>query len=167
MDFVADRLQDGRYFRVLTMLDQYDRISLGLVAATSFSGAKVSACLDEIAKHRGYPQSITCDNGPEFCSRAFDGWAHLHKIRIDYVRPGKPVENGYIESFNARLRDECLNVSLFASLNDAKAKLEAWRHDYNQNRPHSSLGNLAPTTFSAAALGQDKHRKISLSDAKS
>ena len=167
MDFVTDRLEDGRYFRVLTMLDQYDRTSLGLIAAGSFSGTKVSAYLDEIAQLRGYPQSITCDNGPEFCSRAFDRWAHLHKIRIDYIRPGKPVENGYIESFNARLRDECLNVTLFESLSDAKEKLEAWRQDYNQNRPHSSLGNLAPTTFSAAALDPDKHRKISLSNPKS
>lgn len=166
MDFVTDRLQDGRYFRILTIVDQYDRSSPGLMAALSFSGAKVSDYLDEIAKERGYPQSITCDNGPEFCSRSFDAWAHLHNIRIDYIRPGKPVENGYIESFNARLRDECLNVSLFNSITDAKEQLELWRQDYNQNRPHSSLGNLAPATFSAAALRPDKHRENSLSNAK-
>jgi putative transposase len=166
MDFVTDRLEDGRYFRVLTIVDQYDRNSPGLLAAPSFSGAKLRDYLDEIAKQRAYPRSITCDNGSEFCSRVFDSWAHLHNIRIDYIRPGKPVENGYIESFNARLRDECLHVSLFSSITDAKEKLEIWRQDYNQNRPHSSLGNLAPATFSAAALGQDQHRKNSLSTAK-
>jgi putative transposase len=87
------------------------------------------------------------DNGPEFCSRAFDRWAHLHQVKLHYIRPGKPADNGYIESFNARLRDECLNVNLFWSIQDATEKLEAWRRDYNEKRPHSSLGGLAPTQF--------------------
>jgi|ERR1700730_11456832 putative transposase len=167
MDFVTDRLEDGRYFRTLTIVDQYDRSSPGLVPALSFSGAKIIEALDEIAKSRGYPASITCDNGPEFCSRAFDGWAHLHQIRIDYIRPGRPTENGFIESFNARLRDECLNVSLFRSIADAKEKLETWREDYNYCRPHGSLANLAPAAFAAAALQSDQHRKNSLQTAKS
>ena len=110
MDFVTDRLEDGRRFRVLTIIDQYHRYSPALVPALSFSGARVVEELDRIARASGYPRSITCDNGPEFCSRAFDQWAHLHRVRIDYIRPGKPVENGFIESFNARLRDECLNL---------------------------------------------------------
>jgi putative transposase len=111
-------------------------------------GARVVEELDRIARDSGYPQSITCDNGPEFCSRAFDQWAHLHRVRIDYIRPGKPVENG----FNARLRDECLNLELFCSIEDAKIKLDAWRVDYNTTRPHSGLGNLAPAAFSRAAV---------------
>src|SRR5215472_17568918 len=106
----------------LTIIDQYHRYSPGLVPALSFSGTRVVEELDRIARTRGYPQSITCDNGPEFCSRAFDQWAHLHRIRIDFIRPGKPVENGFIESFNARLRDECLNLELFWSIEDAKNK---------------------------------------------
>jgi hypothetical protein len=107
--------------------------------------------LDPIARTSGYPRSITCDNGPVFWSRAFDQWAHLHRVRIDYIRPGKQVENGFIESFNARLRDECLNLELFWSIEDAKIKLDAWRADYNTARPHSGLGNLAPVAFPVAA----------------
>jgi putative transposase len=89
MDFVTDRLEDGRYFRALTVIDQYDRSSLGVVPALSFSGAKLGHYLDEMAKERGYPESITCDNGPEYCIRAFDSWAHLHHIRTDDIRPGR------------------------------------------------------------------------------
>src|SRR6516162_1228414 len=123
--------------------------------------------LDRIARTRGYPQSITCDNRPEFCSRAFDQWAHLHRIRIDFIRPGKPVENGFIESFNARLRDECLNLELFWSIEDAKIKLDAWRADYNTTRPHSGLGNLAPAAFPRAAVRSITNEKNTLQAAKS
>jgi Integrase core domain len=133
-------------------VDQYDRQSQCLIAALSFSGERLSQELDRIAKRVGYPESISCDNGPEFCSRVFDRWAHLHQVKVRYIRPGKPVENGYIESFNARLRDECLNVSLFWSIQDAIEKLESWRHDYNENRPHSSLGGLAPAQFGITRL---------------
>ena len=94
--------------------------------------------------------SITVDNGSEFASRAMDAWAYSHGIRLDFIRPGKPVENGYIESFNGRLRDECLNVSLFFSLEDARQKLEQWQQDYNRARPHSALRDQAPETFAAA-----------------
>jgi putative transposase len=148
VDFMSERLEDGCPLRVLTQVDQWNRLSHCVVAAKSFSGRRVSQELDRAAKEVGYPEVIRCDNGPEFCSRAFDQWAHLHRIRIDYIRPGKPVENSYIESFNARLRDECLNVNLFWSIPDAQQKLEAWRRDYNQNRPHSSLGGLAPAQYS-------------------
>jgi putative transposase len=158
IDFVTERLEDGRYFRILTQVDQYSRQSRCVVARLSFSGLGVSEELDRIAKESGYPESISCDNGPEFCSRAFDRWAHLHGIKIHYIRPGKPVENGYIESFNARLRDECLNVSLFWSIEDAQEKLEVWRNDYNEKRPHSSLGGLAPAQFSAESSEPDAAR---------
>jgi putative transposase len=167
MDFVTDRLEDGRRFRTLTIIDQYHRYSPGLVPALSFSGTRVVEELDRIARTWGYPQSITCDNGPEFCSRAFDQWAHLHRIRIDFIRPGKPVENGFIESFNARLRDECLNLELFWSIEDAKIKLDAWRADYNTTRPHSGLGNLAPAAFPRAAVRSITNEKNTLQAAKS
>jgi putative transposase len=167
MDFVTDRLEDGRRFRVLTIIDQYHRYSPALVPALSFSGVRVVEALDRIARPSGYPQSITCDNGPEFCSWAFDQWAHLHGVRIDYIRPGKPVENGFIESFNGRLRDECLNLELFWSIEDAKIKLDAWRADYNTARPHSGLGNLAPAAFSAAAAQLVTDNKNALQTAKS
>jgi putative transposase len=167
MDFVTDRLEGGRRFRVLTIIDQYHRYSPALVPALSFSGARVVEELDRIARASGYPRSITCDNGPEFCSRAFDQWAHLHRIRIDYIRPGKPVENGFIESFNARLRDECLNLELFWSVEDAKIKLDAWRADYNTTRPHSGLGNLPPAAFPGAAVQPVTNNKNALQTAKS
>ena len=159
MDFVTDRLEDGRAFRVLTIVDQCDRQSPGLEPALSFGGAKITEALDRIGQREGYPETITCDNGPEFCSRAFDQWAHLHGIRIDYIRPGKPTENGFIESFNARLRDECLNGSLFWSVADAKETLEGWRRDYNTCRPHSGLQNLTPAAFAAASERSVPHRE--------
>jgi putative transposase len=167
MDFVTDRFEDGRRFRVLTIIDQYHRYSPALVPALSFSGARVVEELDRIARVSGYPRSITCDNGPEFCSRAFDQWAHLHRVRIDYIRPGKPVENGFIESFNARLRDECLNLELFWGIEDAKIKLDAWRADYNTARPHSGLGNLPPAAFPGADVQPVTNNNNALQAAKS
>ena len=147
MDFVSDRLVDGRWFRVLTVVDQFTRECLPLLADSSLSGEKVAAALECVVGERGAPQSITVDNGSEFASRAMDAWAYRHGIHLDFIRPGKPVENGYIESFNGRLRDECLNVNLFFSLEDAREKLEAWRRDYNLRRPHSALRDEAPVVF--------------------
>jgi putative transposase len=147
MDFITDRLEDGRYFRTLTVVDQYTRECPVLLADLSLSGSKVSECLDQVAIKRGYPESITVDNGSEFCSRVMDAWAYRNKVKLDFIRPGKPVENGFIESFNGRLRDECLNTELFWSIQDARDKLEKWRQDYNNQRPHSSLANLPPAAF--------------------
>jgi putative transposase len=144
MDFIHDRLADGRAFRVLTVVDQYTRECLLLLADTSLSGEKVAAALNLVVAERGAPQSITVDNGTEFASRAMDAWAYGHGIQLDFIRPGRPVENGYIESFNGRLRDECLNVQVFFSLADARQKLGEWRHDYNHVRPHSALADHAP-----------------------
>ena len=129
------------------MVDQYTRECPVLEAAHSLTAAKVVDALDTVAAKRGYPESITVDNGSEFCSRVMDAWAYRHGVKLDFIRPGKPVENGYIESFNGRLRDECLNVELFWSVEDARAKLEKWRVDYNVHRPHSSLANLPPAAF--------------------
>jgi putative transposase len=107
----------------------------------------VAQVIDAIAFGRGYPEQITMDNGPEFFSKALDAWAYRRNVKLDFIRPGRPMENGYVESFNGRLRDECLNAELFLDIVDARQKLEAWRRDYNEQRPHSSVGNLTPTEF--------------------
>jgi len=144
MDFMSDRLADGRAFRVLTVVDQFSRECPLLEADRSLTGKRVVECLDRLAWLAGKPESITVDNGSEFCSRALDAWAYQHGVRLDFLRPGRPVENGFIESFNGKLRDECLNTEIFFTLEDARQKLERWRKDYNEQRPHSALGELPP-----------------------
>ena len=125
MDFVQDSLLDGRKFRVLTVVDVFTRECLALHADFSLTGRKVATVLDGVGATRGYPQQITVDNGTEFYSKAMDAWAYHRGVKLDFIRPGRPMENGYIESFNGRLRDECLNVELFSDLLDARAKLRA------------------------------------------
>lgn len=149
MDFVHDALADGRPFRVLTVLDQWSRQSPILEVASSMSGHTVSAALERALAEKEKPRSITVDHGTEFMSRALEDWAFARGVQLDFIRPGKPVENAFIEAFNGRLRDECLNVHQFLSIEDAKAKIEAWRLDYNARRPHSSLGHLTPNEFAA------------------
>jgi len=146
MDFVHDALADGRPFRILTVVDQWSRQSPLLEVASNMSGVTVGQALDR-ATVDTRPQSITVDHGTEFMSRALEDWAYQRGVALDFIRPGKPVENAFIEAFNGRLRDECLNVHQFASIHDAKAKIEAWRLDYNQRRPHSSLGHLTPNEY--------------------
>ena len=156
MDFVAQRLPDGRWIRVLTVVDQFTRECLTLHADTALSGEKVAAALDPVVALRGAPQSITVDNGTEFASKAMDLWAYKNGVHLDFIRPGKPVENGYIESFNGRLRDECLNGEVFFTLADARRKLALWRHDYNHHRPHSALADRTPNEFAAThSRGKD------------
>lgn len=149
MDFVNDALADGRPFRVLTVVDQWSRHSPMLEVATRMSGTTVGAALDRALPDRQAPRSITVDHGTEFMSRALEDWAYRRGVQLDFIRPGKPVENAFIEAFNGRLRDECLNVHQFTSIEDARATIEAWRIDYNQHRPHSSLGHLTPNEFVA------------------
>ena len=149
MDFVHDQLADGRPFRVLTVVDQWSRQSPVLEPALAIGGRDVAAVLDRTIGSACPPRSITVDHGTEFMSRALEDWAYQHGVQLDFIRPGKPVENAHIESFNGRLRDECLNVQQFASLADAKAKIEAWRIDYNEHRPHGSLGHLTPTEYAS------------------
>jgi putative transposase len=149
MDFVAARLIDGRWFRVLTVVDQFTRECLVLLADSSLTVQKVALALSQVIAARGAPVSITVDNGTEFASNAMDVWAYQYRVQLDFIRPGRPTENGYIESFNGRLRDECLNVEVFFTLADVRAKLERWRHDYNQVRPHSALADHPPETFAA------------------
>lgn len=150
MDFVHARLTDRRWFRVLTVVDQFTRECVLLHADWSMSGAKVAAALDPVIKKRGKPHSITCDNGSEFASRAMDAWAWQHQIQLVFITPGKPVENSYIESFNGRLRDEFLNVNIFFSLTDVRQQLQNWQKDYNVNRPHSALADQTPNEFVAS-----------------
>jgi putative transposase len=150
MDFVVQRLPDGRWIRVLTVVDQFTRECLTLFAD---SGEKVAAALDLVVALRGAPQSITVDKGTEFASKAMDLWAYKNGVHLDFIRPGKPVENGYIESFNGKLRDECLNVEVFFTLADGRRKLALWRHDYNHYRPHSALADRTPAEFAVRWSG--------------
>jgi len=149
MDFMSARMADGRWFRILTVVDQFTRECLRLLADQSLTGGKVAQALDPLVAHRGVPRSITVDNGSEFASRVMDAWAYQHGIQLAFIRPGKPVENGFIESFNGRLRDECLNVEVFFTLEDVREKLARWQVDYNLLRPHSALQDQAPATFAA------------------
>jgi putative transposase len=153
MDFVHDALFDGRPFRVLTVVDQYSRQSPLIEPAFGHTGRSVSVALDRVVRKLGTPVSITVDHGTEFMSKALEEWAWQRGVKLDFIRPRKPSENGHIESFNGRLRDECLNVNQFVSLDDAREKIEAWRQDYNRVRPHSSLRNLTPHEFARQGQG--------------
>jgi putative transposase len=147
MDFMMDTLLEGRRIRVLTVVDILSRFSPIIEADHTMNGAKVVAALERATKRHGCPAIIQVDNGSEFQSKALDAWAYAHQVKLDFIRPGKPVENGFIESFNARVRDECLNANVFVSLADARSKLDAWRRDYNESRPHTSLGRLTPAEY--------------------
>ena len=147
MDFLHDRLTTTRPFRVLTMVDAYSREAPALVADTSLPGARVVEVLERLAASRDLPQRITVDNGPEFAGSALDAWAYRRGIQLYFIDPGKPTQNGYVESFNGHFRDECLNEHWFTTLEEARGLIEAWRQDYNTVRPHSSLGNLTPAEF--------------------
>jgi putative transposase len=150
MDFVSDKLADGGSFRILTVVDQFTRECVGLEADRSMTGMKVAQALEQARQERGgLPESITVDNGSEFCSRALEVWAMANAVELCFIRPGRPVENGFIESFNGRLRDECLNVEWFSSLEDARQKLKKFREHYNQQRPHSALADRTPAAFAA------------------
>jgi putative transposase len=150
MDFMADRLDDGRRIRILTIEDVFTRECLAVEVDTSLISARVVAVLDRLVQARGAPAVISVDNGSEFYSRTTDSWAYRQGVRLDFSRPGKPMDNPFIESFNGRLRDEHLNTELFFSVADAQAKLLEWQRDYNEVRPHSSLGQIPPREFVAA-----------------
>jgi putative transposase len=147
MDFMTDALADGRRFRLLNIVDDWTRECLAIEVGRSLTGRNVITVLEKIAMRRGYPAAIVSDNGPEFCSRAVDEWAHRVGIKLQFIRPGKPVENAFIESFNGKCRDECLNERLFLTIEQARIATETWRVDYNQVRPHSALGNLTPEAY--------------------
>lgn len=150
MDFVSDGLAYGRRFRCLNVVDDYTRECLAIEVDTSLPGLRVQQVLERLKEMRGLPASITVDNGPEFAGKVLDAWAYEAGVTLSFIRPGKPVENAYIESFNGRFRDECLNEHWFVSMRHAKQLIEEWRIEYNTERPHSSLGYLTPVQFARA-----------------
>ena len=151
MDFVSDCVSSGTVIRMLTIVDDCTRECPAIEVDTSLGGLRVRRVLDRIASERGLPEAIVLDNGPEFRGRALAAWSEERGVRLEFIQPGKPAQNAYIESFNGRLRDECLNANWFTSLSDARRKVETWRLDYNQQRPHSSLDYLPPAEFARKA----------------
>jgi putative transposase len=147
MDFVSDQLYNGKRFRALTVIDMYSRECLDIYVNKAIKGETVTEVLDRLKGTRGLPKRIKVDNGPEFISRALDAWAYFNNVKLDYSRPGTPTDNAHIESFKGSFRDECLNTNWFMSLDDAQEKIDYWRKDYNEFRPHSALTYLAPSEF--------------------
>jgi len=156
MDFVSDSLYNGRRFRILTVVDDLSKECPVLEADHSLTGQRVTRVLDRVSLTRGLPDVITVDNGPEFISKAVDAWAYANGVKLHFIQPGKPTQNAYIESFNGKFRDECLNEHVFTSLHDAQQKIESWRQDYNVNRPHPSLNQQTPEEFAAHFNRQKK-----------
>ena len=156
MDFVSDGLAAGRRFRCLTIVDDCTRECVAIEVGTSITGTRVQAVLDRLAETRGLPQSITVDHGPEFEGQVLDMWAYGANVQLSFIRTGKPNENAYIESFNGKFRDECLNEHWFLTMAHARRIIETWRIEYNTERPHSSLGNLTPEEFAEIRLAKEK-----------
>jgi len=147
IDFMSDCVSGGRVIRMLTIVDGCTRECPAIEVDTSLGGLRVRRVLDRVGGERGWPEAIVLDNGPEFRGRALAAWSEQRGVRLEFIQPGKPVQNAYAESFNGRLRDECLNANGFTSVSDARRKIELWRQDYNQERPHSSLNYLSPAEF--------------------
>lgn len=159
MDFVSDALATGRKFRCLTIIDDGTRQSPAIVVDSSISGVRVARELDRLATVRGLPRTLVVDNGPEFTSQAMAVWAKTRGVTLHFIDPGKPVQNAFVESFNGKFRDQCLNTQWFLSLEEAREQVEAWRLEYNGIRPHSSLGKLTPDEY-AATLTRDPAAEI-------
>ena len=147
MDFVADNLYNGQRLRILTIVDAFSKVSPAIGVGFQYKALDVVNTLDTAIKKHGCPKMIRVDNGPEFVSKELDLWAYSHGVTLDFSRPGKPTDNAFIESFNSRFRQECLNESWFLNLNDARIKIESWWREYNNLRPHSSIGNKTPAEF--------------------
>jgi putative transposase len=150
MDFMSDQLYDGRRIKLLTLVDNFTRESLAIEVGEHIGSDRVVEVLTQLSKSRDLPERIQVDNGPEFISKRLDQWAYFNRVELDFIRPGKPSDNGIIEAFNGRLRQECLNENWFLSLDDAREKIEAWRQEYNKERPHGALGNVSPLVYAAA-----------------
>lgn len=150
MDFVSDNLASGRRIRILTIFDLWDRSTPALEVDISLSGQRAVRVLECLRREGHLPRSLRTDNGPEFTSRALNAWAQKHGVHLEYSRPGKPTDNGFVESFNGRLRDECLNQNIFVTLAETQRILEEWREDYNGNRPHGALEWQSPEAYRAA-----------------
>ena len=155
MDFVSDQLFDDRRLRVLVILENYTRESLALDPSARIRGIDVVTTLERITRKHGFPQRIKVDNGPEFISKDLDRWAYWNHVELDFSRPGRPSDNALVEAFNSRFRQECLNQHWFMSLEDAKAKIEAWRLEYNTDRPHSALGYRSPVQYEPESINEE------------
>ena len=164
MDFVMDALASGRRIKILTLVDDFSKEALDLVVEHSISGDYVTRILDRIAQFRGYPSAIRTDQGPEFTGKALDQWAYRNDVELKLVQPGKPTQNAYIESFNGKFRDECLNEHWFTSLPQARDLISIWRKDYNDQRPHSSLGYVTPSEFAVQHRQPNRLSKKKLND---
>lgn len=147
LDFLSDACVGGRKLRILTMIDNFSRIPPGILVNSSITGKRVTQFIDQVSVLHGYPENIRVDNGPEFTSGMFQSWASERNIQVEYTRPGKPTDNAFIESFNGKLRDECLNLQQFLNVKNASEIVEAWRLSYIQERPHSSLNKMTPYEF--------------------
>jgi putative transposase len=156
MDFISDALANGRRIKVLTIVDDFTKESIDLVAEHGMSGQYVVRVLEQAAQFRGLPLAIRTDQGPEFTSKALDQWAYQNGVQLKLIEAGKPTQNAYIESFNGRFRDECLNDHWFTSLAEARIRISAWRRDYNEHRPHSALNYLTPAEFAANCRMQNE-----------
>ncbi len=152
LDFLQDALASGRKLRVLSVIDTFTREALALEVGTSLPGSRVVRVLDRLCGQREQPAQLVLDNGPELISRALEEWAHQHAVTLHFIDPGKPIQNAHCESFHGRLRDECLNEHWFLGLGDARRIVEAWRQDYNQERPHSALGYQTPVEFAQGTI---------------
>lgn len=152
MDFVSEALVDRRRFRCLNIVDDCSKVNLAIHVARSIRSTNVVEVLEALVKQHGYPVAIRCDNGPEFVALALDIWAFTHNVKLQFIEPGKPTQNAYIESFNGKFRDECLNANWFENLEQAKEVIEKWRLDYNSVRPHSSINMKTPNEYAAEFL---------------
>ena len=162
MDFVFDRIADGRALKCLTVVDDATHESVSVHPDTAISGTYVTRILDRLKDERGLPKVIRLDNGREFCGRAMATWAHENGVSLRFIEPGKPNQNAYVESFNGRLRDECLNEHWFTSLAHARVVIEAWRRDYNEQRPKKDLGGLPPAVFASSLQQKQGHAQEKL-----
>jgi putative transposase len=167
MDFVSDGLADGRRLRCLTIVDDCTRECVAIEVDTSITGSRVKAVLERLADVRGLPRSITVDHGPEFEGQVLDAWAYRRFVQLSFIRPGKPNENAYIESFNGKFRDECLNEHWFITMAQARSVIEAWRVEYNTERPHSSLGELTPEEYARRCWERTNNALSLTADSKS
>lgn len=147
VDFVSDQLANGRRFRVLNIIDDFTRESILQLADFSLTGQRLASELDRLAHTRGLPRKLVCDNGPELTCKAMYFWSQRNHVKIHFIQPGKPTQNAFVESFNGKFREYCLNLNWFASLEDAREKIDVWRTHYNEVRPHRSLGRKPPAVF--------------------
>ena len=147
MDFVHDQLADGRRFRILNIVDDFSRVCVGQIVDLSISGERLARYLDQLAETRGLPRSIVLDNGPEMTSKALFFWSQQTKVKLHFIQPGKPTQNAFVESFNGKFRDGCLNQQWFKGLPDAQQIIDRWRDHYNHERPHSSLNYMPPAIY--------------------